>query len=53
MSASLPQILVILVIVLILFGAGKLPTVMEDLGKGLRNFRRAMKGKKKNDKDGA
>lgn len=31
--------IVILVIVLMIFGAGKLPNVMADLGKGIRSFR--------------
>lgn len=33
------EILVILVIVLVIFGAGKLPKVMGDLGQGIRNFK--------------
>lgn len=33
------EIGVILVILLLIFGTGKLPSVMADLGKGLRNFR--------------
>jgi sec-independent protein translocase protein TatA len=40
------EILVILVLVLILFGAGKLPEVMGDLGKGLKSFKNEMDGKK-------
>lgn len=39
MSIGFWQIVVILLIVLILFGAGKLPQVMGDLGKGLRSFK--------------
>lgn len=35
------EMLVILVIVLIIFGAGKLPELGEGLGKGIRNFRKA------------
>jgi sec-independent protein translocase protein TatA len=38
---GLPELLVILVIVLIIFGAGKLPELGENLGKGIRNFRKA------------
>jgi sec-independent protein translocase protein TatA len=34
----------ILVIVLIVFGAGKIPQVGGALGKGLREFRRASRG---------
>jgi len=38
---GVPELLIILVIVLIMFGAGKLPEIGEGLGKGIRNFRRA------------
>lgn len=38
---GIPELLVILVIVLIIFGAGKLPELGEGLGKGIRNFRKA------------
>jgi sec-independent protein translocase protein TatA len=37
------ELLVILVIVLIIFGAGKLPEIGEGLGRGFRNFRKAVK----------
>lgn len=37
----MPELLVILVIVLVIFGAGKLPQIGEGLGKGIRNFRKA------------
>jgi sec-independent protein translocase protein TatA len=33
--------LVVLLIVLIIFGAGKLPEVMADLGRGIREFKKA------------
>ncbi len=35
------EMLVILVIVVIIFGAGRLPELGEGLGKGIRNFRKA------------
>ena len=35
------EMLVILVIVLIIFGAGRLPELGEGLGKGIKNFRKA------------
>ena len=38
---GLPELLVILVIVLIVFGAGRLPELGENIGKGIRNFRKA------------
>ena len=37
-----PELLIILVIILVIFGAGKLPQVGEALGKGLNKFRNAM-----------
>jgi len=36
------ELLVILVLVMIIFGAGKLPQVGEALGKGLRNFKKGV-----------
>jgi sec-independent protein translocase protein TatA len=38
---GMPELVVILVIVLIIFGAGKLPQIGEGIGKGIRNFRKA------------
>ncbi len=38
------EMLVILAIVLIVFGAGKLPEVMGQFGKGLRSFKDAANG---------
>ncbi|MCP3175891.1 twin-arginine translocase TatA/TatE family subunit [Desulfuromonas sp. KJ2020] len=37
------ELLIILVLVLIIFGAGKLPQVGGALGKGLRNFKQGIK----------
>ncbi len=37
------ELLVILVIVLVIFGAGKLPEIGEGLGRGVRNFRKAVR----------
>ena len=51
---SIWHVLVILLVVLILFGAGKLPQVMGDLAKGLKNFKQGMKDDdSKSDKDTA
>ena len=38
---SMPDMAVILVIVLIVFGPGKLPDIGASLGKGLKNLRKA------------
>jgi len=37
------ELIIILVIVLVIFGAGKLPDIGEGLGRGIRNFRKAVK----------
>jgi sec-independent protein translocase protein TatA len=37
------ELIIILVLVLIIFGAGKLPSVGGALGKGLRNFKDGIK----------
>ncbi len=42
---GLPELLVILVIVVLLFGAGKLPQIGSGLGEGIRNFKKSMKDK--------
>lgn len=38
------EIGIILVIILIIFGAGKLPQVLGSIGKGLREFRKGQAG---------
>ncbi len=40
---GMPELLVILVIVLVIFGANKLPQIGEGIGKGIRNFKKATK----------
>jgi sec-independent protein translocase protein TatA len=42
---GMPELLVILVIVLIIFGANKLPQIGEGLGKGIQNFKKNFKEK--------
>ena len=43
-SLGLPELLVILLIVLIMFGASKLPQLGKGLGEGMRNFKDSVKG---------
>ncbi len=42
---GMPELVVILVILLLVFGAGKLPEVGAALGKSIKNFKRAAEGK--------
>ena len=43
-SLGLPELLVILLIVIIIFGANKLPQLGKGIGQGLRNFTDSVKG---------
>ena len=43
-SLGVPEIALILVIILIVFGVGKLPQVGGAIGKGMRAFRRGQQG---------
>ncbi len=51
---GMPELLIILVIVVIVFGAGKLPEIGAGIGKGIKNFKEATKSeptKKIDDQD--
>ena len=39
---GITELLIILVIILVMFGAGRIPEVFEGLGKGIKNFRKAV-----------
>ena len=43
------ELVIILVIVLIIFGAGKLPEIGSALGKGIKNFKKTMNDDKEID----
>ena len=40
-SLGVPELLIILVIVILIFGIGKLPSVAKDLGKSIKEFKKA------------
>jgi sec-independent protein translocase protein TatA len=42
---GLPELLIILVIVVLLFGPGRIGKVAGELGKGIRSFREGLTGK--------
>jgi sec-independent protein translocase protein TatA len=46
---GMPELIIILVIILIIFGAGKLPQIGEGIGKGIKNFKKATKDKEEID----
>jgi sec-independent protein translocase protein TatA len=41
---GMPELIVILVIILIIFGAGKLPEIGSGIGRGIKNFKKATQG---------
>jgi sec-independent protein translocase protein TatA len=41
---GLPELLVIAVVVLFLFGGKKLPEMGKGIGEGIRNFKKSIKG---------
>ena len=42
-SLGVPELLIILLIVIIIFGANKLPQLGKGIGQGLRNFKESIK----------
>lgn len=44
MGLGVPELLLILAIILIVFGAGKLPEIGSALGRGIRSFRKGSAG---------
>jgi sec-independent protein translocase protein TatA len=42
---GLPELIIVLLIVFVVFGAGKLPQIGSALGRSIRNFKTATEGK--------
>ncbi len=42
MGISLWQVAIVVVLVFLLFGAGRLPRVMEDIAKGIKSFKKGI-----------
>jgi len=41
---GVPELLLILVIVVVIFGAGRLPQLGKGIGEGIRNFKESIRG---------
>lgn len=53
MSIGATQLVLILLLVLVLFGAGKLPKVMGDMGKGIKSLKNSLKEEEEKQKTGS
>ena len=42
-SLGVPELIIIFLIIIVLFGASRLPQIGKGLGEGIRNFKRGMK----------
>ena len=51
MSIGIWELMLILAIVFVLFGAGKLPQVMADLGKGVKSLKEGLRGDTKKEEE--
>ena len=50
MGMSFGHLVILMVVILVVFGAGKLPSAMSDLAKGLKAFKEGMKEGEPTDK---
>ena len=48
---GMPELIIILVIILVIFGAGKLPQIGEGMGKAIRNFKSGISKEENNEPD--
>jgi len=48
---GLGELIVIFMIVLVLFGAGKIPEIAKNMGSGIRDFKKAMNGEFEDEKE--
>jgi sec-independent protein translocase protein TatA len=48
---GLPELLIIALIILVLFGAPRIPQLMRGLGQGIREFRREIRGEDEGPKE--
>jgi sec-independent protein translocase protein TatA len=53
MGIGFPELMIILVIIMIIFGAGKLPEIGNAFGKSIKNFKRSMKEAEEESADGS
>lgn len=50
-NLGFPELIIIFVIILLVFGANKLPKIAKDLGQGIREFKKSISGESDEKKD--
>ncbi len=50
MDIGAPELIIILIIIVLLFGPGRIGQVAGELGKGIRSFREGLAGKEEEDR---
>ena len=51
MHFGVPELIVVLAIVILLFGVGRISKIAGELGSGIKSFKEGLSGKTKEDKD--
>jgi len=49
MDLGVPELLILLVIIVLLFGPGRIGNIAGEIGSGIRSFREGLKGEEKKD----
>lgn len=49
MGGRFGELLLILLIILVLFGAGRIPRIMGDIGRGIKSFKKGLDGDHKDE----
>ena len=50
-TLGLPEIILLIFLAVLLFGAKRIPEVFKGVGEGIKNFKEALKNEEKNDKE--
>lgn len=48
---GIPELVIVFLIVLVLFGAGKIPKIAKDIGGGIREFKKSLNSEENENKE--